>query len=69
MIRLSCGHEIDNLYTDKSFTILTKSNDRESGKALSLETVCGACEDKYRQVDAIFDEWEDGIAWLQTEEW
>ena len=69
MIILSCGHEIDNLYMDKSFTILTKSNDREGNKALSLETVCGACEQRHREAENIFDEWEDGIAWLQTEEW
>jgi hypothetical protein len=33
---------------------------------LSFETVCGACENKYRQAGAIFEYENDAFEWLET---
>lgn len=63
----SCGHEVDDL--DHTYNVLIKATDRSGEKALSYLTVCGPCEDRYRQVGYIFDDHEEGFSWLEKEQW
>jgi hypothetical protein len=66
-IVLSCGHEVDDM--DHGYTIFTKTTDREGNKAVAYQTVCGPCEDRYRQHSEILDSEEAADAWLEKEEW
>jgi hypothetical protein len=54
---------------DHTYSIFTKSTSREGEKALSYITVCGPCEDQYRQRGNIFDNEQDGFEWLRKEQW
>ena len=67
MIICSCGHEVPDF--DHLFTVTARSVDRMGEKALSYMTVCGACEDGYRQRGAIFDNNDDGFRWLGEKQW
>ena len=62
MIILSCRHEVDDF--DHAYNIMVKSVDRTGEKALGYMTVCGSCEDGYRQHGQIFDTEHDAYEWL-----
>jgi len=66
-IVLSCGHQVDDMY--HGYTIFTKTTDREGNKAVAYQTVCGPCEDRYRQHGEILDSEEAADVWLEKEEW
>jgi hypothetical protein len=66
-IRLSCGHEVDDL--DHGYAIFTKTTDREGNKAVAYQTVCVPCEDMYRQHGEILDSEEAADAWIEKEQW
>jgi len=63
----SCGHEVDDM--NHTYSIFIKSTDRCGDKALAYITVCGPCEDQYRQRGNIFDNEQDGFEWLRKEQW
>jgi hypothetical protein len=67
MIVLTCGHEVNDFA--HAFDIMHKATDRQGSKAISYSTVCGACEDQYRQAGELFDSNEQAKAWLQQEGW
>ena len=67
MIVLSCGHEVSDF--EHAYSITVKSVDRAGEKALGYITVCGPCEDGYRQHGNIFDNEEDAYKWLDSERW
>lgn len=67
MIILSCGHEVDDFV--HAYSIIVKSVDRSGEKALGYITVCGSCEDEYRQRGNIFDNEESAYKWLDEERW
>ena len=67
MIVLSCGHEVVDF--DHAYDIMVKATSREGEKAIGYMTVCGPCEDQYRQVGNIFDTEEQAQQWLNKEEW
>jgi hypothetical protein len=54
---------------DHGYTIFTKTTDREGNKAVAYQTVCGPCEDRYRQHGEILDSEEAADAWLEKEQW
>ena len=64
---LSCRHEVTDI--DHSYQIMTKEVDRYGEKAIGYRTVCGSCEDSYRQRGEIFDTEEDAFAWIRQESW
>lgn len=66
-IVLSCGHEVD--YFGNAYNVLTKSTDRCGCKAVAYSTVCGPCEDRYRQAGELFESGELANEWLLKEEW
>ena len=67
MIVLTCGHEVPDLA--HAFDIIHKATSTEGTKAMAYSTVCGACEDQYRQAGELFDSQEDADAWLKQERW
>ena len=67
MIILSCSHEVADF--DHAYNIITKATDRGGEKALVYSTVCGPCEDAYRQHGQLFDTESEAISWLNTEYW
>jgi hypothetical protein len=61
-IILSCGHEVyDFLH---AYHIMTKGTDRYGERAIVYQTVCGPCEDHYRQKGQIFDFEEVAYIWV-----
>lgn len=67
MIILSCGHTVDDF--NQSHDIIVKTTDRAGEKAISYQTVCRTCMDKYQRIGYIFETQEQALAWLQTEAW
>jgi len=67
VIILSCGHEVVDF--DHAYDIMIKATSREGQKAIAYMTVCGPCEDRYRQQGQIFDTMQDADEWLKKEEW
>lgn len=67
MIILSCGHEVADF--DHAYSVITKATARDGEKALLYSTVCGPCEDAYRQRGALFDSNQDAEIWLNSENW
>lgn len=67
MIVCSCGHEVDDF--DHTYNVMTKSTSRECTKAIAYSTVCGPCEDRYRQHGELFDTDDQAMAWLNKDEW
>lgn len=67
MIILSCGHEVGDF--EHSHTVMIKETNDYGGKAIGYMMICGACEDKYRQAGAIFDNEETAFEWLEKEQW
>lgn len=63
MIILSCGHEVEDM--GHAYTIYVKSCTREGENAVKYLTVCGPCEDGYRQAGIIFDTNEKSMEWLK----
>jgi hypothetical protein len=63
MFILSCRHEVADL--DHAYNVMTQAHDREGNPAVSYETVCGACEDRYRQRGILFDTQEQAWAWVK----
>jgi len=61
-IILSCGHEIYNF--TQSYQIMTKGTDRYGERAIIYQTVCGPCEERYRQQGQIFDFEEVAYQWV-----
>lgn len=66
-IVLSCGHEVE--YFKHAYDVMIKATGREGEKAIACMTVCGPCEDQYRQRGVIFDTQESAMEWLQQEAW
>lgn len=67
MIILSCGHEVDDF--EHAYNVITKSTDRQGDKALMYSTVCGPCEDKFRQHGQLFDTESEAMSWVNSEYW
>ena len=67
MIILSCGHEVDDF--EHSHTVMIKETNDYGGKAIGHMMICNVCENKYRQVGAIFDNEETAFEWLEKEQW
>jgi len=61
-IILSCGHEIYNF--TQSYQIMAKGTDRYGERAIIYQTVCGPCEERYRQQGQIFDFEEVAYQWV-----
>jgi hypothetical protein len=47
---------------------MTKSTDRYGERAILYQTVCGPCEDRYRQKGQIFDSEQVAYAWMEEKE-
>jgi hypothetical protein len=62
-IILSCGHEVFDF--PHTYHIMTKSTDRYGERAILYQTVCGPCEDRYRQRGQIFDSEQVAYAWME----
>jgi len=60
-IILSCGHEVFDF--SHAYHIMTKGSDRYGERAIVYQTVCGPCEDRYRQKGQIFDFEEVAYMW------
>jgi len=67
MIICSCGHSVEDI--EHTHNVLVKSCNRIGEKALGYMTVCGPCEDGYRQRGDLFDNNDDGFRWLEEERW
>jgi hypothetical protein len=61
-IILSCGHEVFDF--KHSYHTMTKGTDRYGERAIVYQTVCGTCEDRYRQQGQIFDFEEVAYQWV-----
>jgi hypothetical protein len=61
-IVLSCGHEVNDFV--HTHHIMTKGLDRYGERAIVYQTVCGPCEDRYRQKGQIFDFEEVAYMWV-----
>ena len=65
-IILSCGHEVYDF--PHAYHVMTKSTDRYGNRAIEYQTVCGPCEDRYRQAGDIFDFEEVAYLWVSKNE-
>jgi hypothetical protein len=65
-IILSCGHEVNDF--TRAYHIMTKDTDRYGARAIMYQTVCGPCEDRYRQQGQIFDFEEVAYMWVSKDE-
>jgi len=63
-IVLSCGHEVNDF--SRAYHIMTKGTDRYGERAIVYQTVCGPCEDRYRQKGQIFDFEEVAYMWVKN---
>jgi hypothetical protein len=61
-IILSCGHEVFDF--KHSYHTMTKGTDKYGDRAIVYQTVCGTCEDRYRQQGQIFDFEEVAYQWV-----
>jgi hypothetical protein len=61
-IILSCGHEVYDF--PHAYHVMTKGTDRYGNRAIEYQTVCGPCEDRYRQSGDIFDFEEVAYLWV-----
>ena len=62
-IILSCGHEVNDF--SRAYHVMTKGSDRYGARAIVYQTVCGPCEDRYRQSGDIFDFEEVAHQWVR----
>ena len=65
-IILSCGHEVFDL--PRAYHIMSKGMDRYGKRALIYQTVCGTCEDRYRQAGEIFDFEDVAYMWVSKDD-
>ena len=60
-IVLSCGHEVNDF--TRTHDVMVKGRDRYGERAIVYQTVCGPCEDRYRQQSQLFDFEEVAYMW------
>lgn len=65
-IILSCGHEVYDF--PHAYHVMTRGTDRYGNRAIIYQTVCGPCEDRYRQAGDIFDSEEVAYLWVKKQD-
>lgn len=65
MIILTCGHEVSDFA--HAYDIIHKGWASDGSRAMSYSTVCGPCEDRYRQHGDLFDTQQQAEEWIQDE--